>query len=269
MAMEVCYLCGKEMAKDDLISDDHAVARQLITRNQPKAKGFDYGGVLSTHEKCNNEFGPEKYCLKALKIISILNDESCVCRVQHKDDPSIVVMAINESCLKELTQRDLKFFKFIDVRKNSIEEISAPAFFSGKPKVSPMRDALFTALAVLTKSAAALLVARHLREVPTQWKILAIPYRSTSGALNLDGLDELFGGVKPFDIGVKVWLKPFDSGDWIVFYCAHNILVIFLFQFSESNMYWNKMIEQFQDAEKLYFEGAHLNMLINYQWKPQ
>jgi len=132
-----------------------------------------------------------------------------------------------------------------------------------------MRDALFTALAVLTKSAAALLVARHLHEVPTQWKVLAIPYRSTSGALDLEELGKLFGDVKPFDIGVKVWLKPFDSGDWLALYQAYNILVIFLFNFSESDTYWNSVIDRFAGAEKLSFEGANLNMLIDYQWQRQ
>lgn len=54
----VCYLCGMPVT-EDVSTDDHAVPKQLISRAQPKAKGFDYGGVLPTHAECNNHFGPE------------------------------------------------------------------------------------------------------------------------------------------------------------------------------------------------------------------
>jgi hypothetical protein len=262
--LETCYLCGKEIAEDDVNSDDHAIPRQLITRKQPKAKGFDYGGMLPTHEKCNNEFGPETYCVKALMLIAALHDTNCFSRFQFKDDPSITMMAINSDCLKEFTKRDLTFFKFIDVREKSVADFSTPAFFSGKPMASPMRGALFTSLAVLTKSTAALLVSRHLCKIPPQWRVLAIPY---SGATDSADFDEIFGNTKPFDVGVKVWLRRFHSGDWFALYRAQNILVFFLFRFSEKNTIWNGMVKRFQDADCLFFEGEHLNALVDYQWR--
>lgn len=262
--VETCYLCGKEITESDVNSNDHAVPRQLITRKQPKAKGFDYGGALPTHEKCNNEFGPETYCVKALKLIAVLHDANCVSRFQHKKDSSITMMAINSDCLKEFTQRDLAFSKFIDVRKSSIGDFSTPTFFSGKLKANPMRDALFTSLAVLTKSAAALLIARHLCEVPPHWRVLAIPY---SGAIEATDFDEIFGNTQPFDVGVRIWLRHFNSGDWFVLYRAQNILVFFLFRFSETDAIWNGIIERFHDADRLFFEGEHLNALIDYQWR--
>jgi hypothetical protein len=127
---KICYLCGEEI-KEVIISNDHIIPRQLITRTQPKAKGFDYGGTLPTHEKCNNQFGPETYSVKALKLISVLHDEeNCIFWSPHK------FMAINSECLKEFTQRDLKFFKFIDVRGNSIVDFSSPNFFLGNQKQS-------------------------------------------------------------------------------------------------------------------------------------
>lgn len=262
--VEVCYLCGKEIKEGDVNSDDHVIPQLLITRNQPKAKGFDYGGFLPTHEKCNNEFGPENYCVKALKLISVLHDANCVSLHQHRENLSINVMGINSDCLKEFTSNDLKFFKFIDVRQSSIADISTPTFFSGKSKSNPMQNALFPALAVLTKSAAALLVARHLCEVPARWRVLAIPY---DGANEAADFDEFFGNVRPFDIGVKVWLRPFDSGDWFALYNAQNILVFFLFNFSETDTNWKRMIELFQDADHWSFEGEHLNALIDYPWR--
>lgn len=262
--VETCYLCGKEITEGEINSNDHAVPRQLISRKQPKAKGFDYGGFLPTHEKCNNEFGPETYCDKALKLIAVLHDENCVSQFQHKENSSISMMAIKSDCLKEFTHRDITFFKFIDVRENSVADFSMPAFFSEKPKISPLRDALFTALAVLAKSAAALLVARHIREVPPRWRVLAIPY---SGANDTTDFDEIFGDTQPFDVGVKVWLRRFGSDDWFALYRAQNILVFFLFGFSEADIIWNGMIERFQNADCLFFESEYLNALIDYQWR--
>ncbi|WP_310451891.1 hypothetical protein [Sulfuritalea sp.] len=259
-----CYLCGKEIAEGDVVSDDHAVPQQLIARQQPKVKGFDYGGYLPTHEPCNNEFGPETHCRKALTLISILYDPECVRKFQHKSDPSIVMLALNSECLRDFTHRDLAFFKFIDVRDKTIAEFSRPEFFAEKPKTNPVRDALFTALAVLTKSAAALLVSRHLAHAPVRWRVLAIPY---TGATDDTDFDQIFGDTKPFDIGVKVWLRPFETGDWFALYRAYNILVFLLFRFSDDDTIWTGMCDRFKDAERLCFEGSNLNELINYRWK--
>lgn len=261
---EICYLCGKKIAEEDVNSDDHVIPQQLITRKQPKAKGFDYGNRLPAHKKCNNEFGPEAYCIKALKLIKVLNDDNCVLRLQHTADQSVNVIAINEDCLKELNKRDLNFFKFIDVRNKPVGEFENPSFFTGQPKTNPVRDALFVALAVLTKSAAALLIKRYLHAVPSQWSVLAIPYSGASEATNFD---DLFGDTKPFDVGVKVWLRPFDSDHWFALYRAQSVLVFFLFRFSKSETIWNGMIERFPNAEHLFFEGVRLNELISYQWQ--
>jgi hypothetical protein len=260
---QTCYLCGLPIDSTSE-SRDHAVPKVLIARKQPKVKGFDYGGVLPTHSECNNQFGPEAYCAKALDLLAALYDENCASAYQHKDDPSIQVMALKSECLESFTRRDLQFFKFIDVRGKDISEISDLSFFPGKPKTNPWRDSLFIALAVLTKSAAALLVSRSLRGLPSRWRVLAIPY---SGATEAFDIDDLLGDTKPFNIGVKVWIRPFDSSNWFVLYRAQSILVFFLFAFSSSDTIWNGMIERFPDAGCLSFSGSRLIELIGYQWR--
>lgn len=260
---QLCYLCRKPIAEGTK-SDDHVVPQHLLKRKQPKVKGFDYGGVLPTHTECNNRFGPEAYCAKALQLIAVLNDERCVSTYLHKDDPKIIMMALNSECLKGFTRQDLQFFKFIDVREKDTAEWSSPSFFSGKPKTDPIRDALFVALAVLAKSAAALLVSRHLAQLPERWRILAMPYFGATDALDFDSL---FGKTKPFDIGVKVWLRALESGDWFTIFRAHNVLVFFLFQLFGSDQVWDGVLTSFRDAERLLFEGNRLTDLIDYQWQ--
>jgi len=262
--VQPCYLCGNEIADGEVVSNDHAVPKQLISRGQPKVKGFDYGGYLPSHDRCNNEFGPETYCIKALDLISVLHDPKCMGKFQHTRNQSIVVLAINSDCLKDFTHRDRAFFKIIDVRDKTVAQFSDPEFFAGKPKATPLRDALFTALAVLTKSAAALLVKRHLPTPPTRWRVLAIPY---TGATDEADFDEIFGDTEPFDLGLKVWLKRFPTGDWFALYRAYNVLVFFLFHFSDDDSMWTGMCDRFRDAERLCFEGSNLNELINYRWK--
>lgn len=258
---KICYLCSLPVNRN--ATGDHVIPKLLISRAQPKAKGFDYGGELPTHEECNNRFGPETYCIKALKMIAVLHDPKCVRKFQHRKDSSIRMMALNSGCLKEFTKRDLAFFKFIDVSDKTFTEFSRPSFFSDKPKTIPIRDALFVALAVLTKSAAALLVARHLHEPPSSWQVLAIPY---TGAIDAYDFDGIFGETKPFDVGVKVGLRRFESGDWFALYRARNVLVFFLFRLSNSDDNWNGMLARFQDAERLSFSGPRLTDLIDYQW---
>lgn len=262
---QTCYLCGLPV-DSSWESEDHAVPKLLIARKQPKVKGFDYGGVLPAHPECNNQFGPEAYCAKALDLIAVLHDKDYISIYQHKDDPSIQVMALKSEGLRSFTRRDLEFFKFIDVRGKDISEISAPSFLSGKAKTNPWRDSLFIALAVLTKSAAALLVSRCLRGLPSRWRVLAIPY---SGATEVDDfdVDSLLGDTKPFDIGVKVWIRPFDSSNWFVLYRAHSLLVFFLFTLSERDTIWNRMIGRFPEVGHLSFSGNRLTELIGYQWQ--
>jgi len=227
-------------------------------------RGFEYAGRLPTHAKCNNRFGPETYCAKALELIAVLDDENCVSTFQHKKDPTVVMMALNSKCLKGFSQRDLQFFKMIDVRKKNRTDWSSPSFLSDKPKTNPTRAALFVALAVLTKSAAALLVSRHLGKPPQQWRIVAISYSGATDALDFDGL---LGDTKPFDIGVKVWLRPFETGDWFAIYRARNLIVYLLFQMSDSEEISRGVLAQFPDAEPLAFEGARLSDLIGYEWQ--
>src|SRR3954465_2349759 len=136
---QTCYLCGLPIDSASA-SGDHAVPKVLVSRKQPKVRGFDYGGVLPTHSECNNQFGPEAYCAKALDLIAVLYNDNCRSVYQHKDDPSIQVMALKFECLENFTRRDLEFFKFIDVRGKDISEISGLSFFPGKPKTNPWRD---------------------------------------------------------------------------------------------------------------------------------
>jgi hypothetical protein len=76
--------------------------------------------------------------------------------------------------------------------------------------------------------------------------------------------DAMFGDTRPFDIGVKVWLKACHSGDWFVAYRAQNVLVFFLFHLSGSQEFWDGILAKFQDTERLCFEGTRLVDLIAY-----
>jgi hypothetical protein len=258
---EVCYLCGAEILPGET-SEDHVVPKQLIKRPQPKVKGFDYAGVLPTHDTCNNRFGPEVYSQKALILIRALHDDNCFLKRQHRDNPEIQIMALNSDCFPGFTERDLEFFKFIDVRENDYEDWSKPAFFQGKSKTNAKKNALYTALAVLSKSAAALLLSRSLPSLPSYWRVVAIPY---IGASSVD-LDELLGDTKPFEIGIKAWVRQMENSDWFVIYKADDTLVYLLFWFSGDESVLSGLMNIFDDAERLLFEGETLNQLINHEW---
>lgn len=259
---DICYLCGTGVPTSEA-TDDHVFPKQFMKRSQPKVKGFDYAGTLPSHESCNNEFGPEVYSQKALVLIKALYDENCFLKRQHRDNPEVQIMALNSDCFPGFTKRDLEFFKFIDVRNEDYGDWSDPSYFKDKKKINPKRDALYTALAVLSKSAAALLVSRHLMSVPAYWRVVAIPY---IGADRVD-FDELLGDTKPFEIGVKAWIRPMENDDWFVIYRSDDVLVYFLFWFTGEKGVVDGISKIFDDAERFLFEGSHLNLLVNYEWQ--
>lgn len=258
-----CYLCGKQILGENC-SADHVVPKQFIRRPQPKVKGFDYAGHLPSHKRCNNQFGPEQYCQKALILIKALHDENCFLKRQHAHYPNIQIMALNSECFPGFTDRDLQFFKITDVRKQDINDWSNPSFFADKPKTNPMKRAFFTALAVLSKSAAALLVSRCLPGVPSRWRILAIPY---FGHENTVDFDELLGDTKPFDVGLKVWIRPMELGDWFAIYKVRDLLVYLLFWFSSDYNQLQQVTRIFGDAERLMFDSEQLIHLVGYEWE--
>lgn len=263
MPQTICYLCGAPL-EEVTRSKDHVVPKTLLARSQPKVKDYDYAGVLPTHPKCNNEFGPENYARKALDLIAGLHNPECCFEYRHPADKSIWMMALNTAYLPNFTKRDLQFFKIIDARQLSKQELSSLSLLEGYKAVNPKRDALFAALAVLTKSAAALLVSRKLKTVPSHWEVMAVPFVGETKTIDFD---DLFGQTQPFGISLKIWLGHLETGDFLAIYRTKHVIVFFLFQFEPTKVAWNRMATRFTNATKLRFSGDRLTELINYTWK--
>lgn len=261
LAVSRCYLCGTPISGDPA-TGDHAVPTLLIERAQPKVKGFDYGGTLPTHAKCNNEFGPETYCARALQLLPALYDPKCVKTVPCPHNPRVKMMALNVQSLSRFTPQECEFFKVIDLSSKSTSEWADPSLYPDEKRADPRRVPRDTALAVLVKSSAALLIKRHLRDVPARWRIMAMPYVDETGSFDLE---TLVGATKPFDIGVKVWLKPVETGDWFAIYQAQRFIVFLLFSFSAHDLS-EKMRTTFPDTDRLLFEGRCLNDLLGHSW---
>lgn len=258
----ICYLCGKEISDQDH-SDDHIVPKQFIKRSQPKVKGYDYAGVLPTHAACNNRFGAEIMCQKSLQLLGVLYNPDCLISRQHKHHPDITIMAIKSECLKSFNNRDLRFFKIIDVRNKQYDEWSKPSFFEDKKRIDPFKRAWCIALSVLAKSAAAILVSRCGIPPDTSWEILCIPY---FGADSATDFDKFFGSTKPFEIGVKLWVRQFENGDWFALYKYKELLVHRLFTFSKDSKNIDVVRNIFPEADQLIFKGKRLIELSEYDW---
>jgi hypothetical protein len=187
MTHSVCYLCGKRTAAQAQ-TGDHIVPKTLLEGQPPKVRGFEYGGQLPTHKKCNNEFGPESYAQRALELLDALHNSDCTIKFRHEDDPEIPLMALNSACLPNFTKRDLKYFKIMDrqAHGSSAARPSVEALRLIEP-VDPFKAALDTALAVLFKSAAALVI-RKTKLVPRMWHVMAVPYVGDASAVDFDEL---------------------------------------------------------------------------------
>ena len=174
------------------------------------------------------------------------------------------MMALKSTCLPNFTRRDMSYFRIIDATSRSTLQIHDLNMLEGRQPVNPKRLALFTALAVLTKSAAALLISRKLATTPSAWDVLAIPYVGDAHEMDFD---DHFGVTVPFDIGVKAWLGHLETDDHLVIYRAKRVIVYFLFRFSESPAAYDRMLEQFTGGSRLRFQGATLMELVNYAWR--
>jgi hypothetical protein len=261
---DTCYLCGQPVLPGQKISRDHVIPATLISRSQPIARGFDHGGFLPTHEECNNRFGNETYVSKALDLLGILCAPSAASPLQLRDHPDITIFPLDASTLLHFTPRDLRFFKFNDARNVSLADLRNPSFYAGCVKTNPTRDALFVALSVLAKSAAALLVKRHLRATPPCWRIYA---QAFSGDTNRLDFAEFLGDAKPFDNDVRVWVKEMENDNWFVVYAAKGVLVYFVFAFRDRA----RLLEFFRssnpEAETVKFVGTSINELLVLGWR--
>ena len=196
-----CYLCGKPLGNTRL-SDDHRMPMLLLDRVQPKVRGFAYGGKVQTHETCNNHFRPEKYGRKALQVIRVLYDPKCTKVIQSKSQENLAAYAVNQDCLTDFSANDRKFFRIATVAANGSLD---PAHYFDRQNQNPLRLALSTALSVLAKSAAALLLDGHITESPSHWMISAIPF---TGELTHRDLESVFPGRAPFDAEVSAASTP-------------------------------------------------------------
>jgi hypothetical protein len=249
--------------RDSTPSGDHAVPVTLITRSQPKVRGFDYAGKIQTHETCNNRFGPEAYATKALDLLEVLADQKNYLTLQSRQHPEITILALDASKLPSMTQKDLQFFKMIDVRDSDVNSLKDPSFYRGKQKTNPTRDALYVALSVLTKSAAALLIKRKIHSVPKSWKVYAIPYSGASDQLDFD---DFVGETQPFDDAIKAWIRQLDEyQDWLVLYRAKSLLVYLIFVFEDHDPL-PFLKQKFSESDIQLFSGAAINDMLTKGW---
>jgi hypothetical protein len=260
---DICYLCGLPITDGQPRSNDHVVPSTLITRTQPKAKGFDYGSYLPTHEVCNNRFGNETYVAKALDLLGVLDESQVDSPLQHRTHAEISILPIDASKLSHFTDRDIKFFKIIDAREADVAAFSDPSFYAGHVKTNPTRDALLVSLSVLAKSAAALLVKRHMKAVPRLWRIYAQAY---AGDLTTLDFSELLGETKPFDSNLRAWVIELPDNNWHVIYAAKGMLVFFTFAFSDRARLLRELMDAHADADTLKFLGSSINEILTSGW---
>ena len=252
----ICYLCGTELGAEKS-TGDHRMPMLLLDREQPKARGFDYAGKAPTHDICNNRFKSEIYGRKALSLLRALHDPKCAKIVKGQ-------VALNSSCLSGFSKGDLEFFKITDVRGKDVDAVRNLSTQLENAAVNPFSIPINITLSVLAKSAAALLVDRHLLEVPKQWKIYALPH---IGGLRHQELESVFPDRKPFDTDVSVYVEPLSNEDYFIVFLAHGVCVIFVFQFSGLPDLIAHVRKRFPNSDCAVFEGKSLMELVNYTWR--
>jgi len=260
----ICYLCGNEIRACDKESDDHRVPTLLIDRVQPKVRGFDYGGKQPTHETCNNRFPPENHARKALDLFRVLHDPSCVKRIRSQQPPYVSALALKPDCLSGFTARELTFFKITDARGVAVEELRNPTQLLGDETIDPVAIPRSAILSVLAKSAAALLVGRHLHQVPERWRIIAF---MNAADISHSNIEQVFPGRLPFDKEVSIFIDPISDEDYSVVFRAHGTLAVLAVQLSSKPGLIEAIRLRFPKFYCSVFEGSNLMQLIDHDWQ--
>lgn len=206
--------------------------------------------------------GSEKISQKALELLHILYNPDCYIERVHRDNPNIRIKCITTKYLSSFSKNDLNFFGLIDTRDLKYNNWSKPDFFKNKKPLN-LDNALNIILSVLSKSAAAILVSRFKILPHSNWKIISVPFYSRNQDIDLD---EIFGKVKPFEIGLKLWVKKYENGDYYCFYKHLGLIVLFVFSFLHEPIKLNIANSVLKNEGKYLFQGEKLNNLFNYDW---
>ena len=257
-----CYLCGQPV-DGSTSSGDHVIPRTLRGKGPPKIPGFDYGGVLPTHPECNNRFGDETHVRKALQLLGALHDSNTTLIRPAPGNLKGHVLALNEQALAGLGPRDFQFFGIYDARKDSVASFDDPAYYAGKPRSDIRKTVLCTVLSVLTKSAAALLVKRHLDDLPSKWNIVCVPY---AGDVTKADFSSFFKETKPFAGDIQVLRKRFAAKSWTTVYVTSTLMVWFFFLMDDDCNLVKDIKERFPREECHQFEGESLMELVGHDW---
>ena len=260
--MTVCYLCG-QLVDGSTSSEDHVILRTLRGKGPPKVRGFDYGGVLPTHPECNNRFGDETHVRKALQLLGALQDSNTTLVRPAPGNLNGLVLALNEEKLAGFGSRDFRFFGIHDAKKDSVASFDNPEYYADKPRSDFRKTVICTVLSVLTKSAAALLVSRHLDDLPSKWNIVCVPY---AGDVTGADFSSFFGETKPFAEDIRVLRKRFAANSWTAIYATSTAMVWFFFLMDDDCNLVADIKERFPLEECVQFEGESLMELVGHDW---
>jgi len=270
--VRICYLCGQYILPEHETDEDHTYQKALWKKKQPKVKGLEYGGTITTHRKCNNEFGgavakTEVICKKAFILLNVLFDEKCYIKRFYKGDPNLGMLVLDSRHIKNFSKKELEFFKINDVLDKKYKSWADISYLKKLEKVDARRRPTNIAMTVSAKSAAALLVSHNNVSPDSYWRIAAYPGFDKEG--NAD-FDNLFGQTKPFDIGVKVWSREVSKKDYLVIYKYDKFIAFYHFSFSNDTDALQKVLPSIFAKENkeniVHFKSNCLLDLIGYDW---
>lgn len=260
MSGSVCYLCGLPISEK--VSRDHVVPKQIIEREQPRAKGFDYGGVLPTHERCNNDFGPEAVFRTATRLLPLLVGDMGRRTIRHPEDPLVKMRIWNSGRYSWMTEAERRFFGFIDA--TSYEDGSLPSldFLESQKKSNPLGHALRITYSVLTKSAMAILIAKYGVDLPREWIVYASAFFAHGSEFSLTDLTD---DTWIFDQGVEASVSQETSSDWAILYKVGPVILVLAVSLAGADR-----LIGFRDklpGNDIYvFRGKSLNDLLTIGW---
>lgn len=259
--MEWCYLCGQPIGPGQLATGDHVVPVVFLGKKQPKTPGFDYAGRIPTHQTCNNNFSDETFFRQAIHLLELVQLRHVPEVHQSSQCANIKIPPLKTDQVFTLANRDFRRFSFIDTREIDVKALINPTFYENREKINLLKIAIQAAIGVKAKSAAALLVKRKIKRVPSFWRIYASPFE-------LEGspdLSKYFGSDKPFGPCTQASLRQVRPDEWLVVYRHRSLLTFLLFVFHHAEVEPRQVLNR-PECEIHTYYGSTLNSLVGHHW---
>ena len=193
----------------------------------------------------------------------LLNPDVCH-QFKMKEIPGKTLVTITVDDQLTFSRKELKYFHITDVRTLNYNEWTDSNFINKLQAGIVFEKPINTALSVLAKNAAAVLVKDfNISPATRNWRIFTM----LNTYNNEVDLSSFLGHPIMIDQEIHLYCKKFiNTKDIFLVYAYHSIIIYFFFAFDRGYQNINLFKKSYNSQNQLLFEKSFLNELKDFDW---